>query len=264
MLARIALRIAVVEALRGKTLVGDNVLDSEIGVLSAGPDGTIQTTQDRPFISVYTDTGVVGSDLAGLRALHENGMCTLVLETGVSTGMVERNEVGEPEIVQGLPGTDANFEMILDLVASQIADALTAVDEPWAIIFSALVERVSKIERGRVGQQQTGVRLAAQEFRIDLHLVGDPVRGEPLAEGGAFGLVLDRLVVSDKPAHKVLCERIAALAADVAPDWERARRQLGLSVEETAQLGIEPLVCSLDGSVPEFSVPHLDMEGEAP
>lgn len=32
-LARIALRIAAVEALKGKTLVGDNVLDSPNGAL---------------------------------------------------------------------------------------------------------------------------------------------------------------------------------------------------------------------------------------
>lgn len=64
-LIRIAARMAAVRALRGRTLVGDNVLDSQIGALDVGADGELRTEEDKPFISVYTHGKTTAT---GLRA----------------------------------------------------------------------------------------------------------------------------------------------------------------------------------------------------
>ena len=58
MLGRIALRIAAVQALKGRTLVGDNVLDSRMTALDVDDDGNARTDEDRPFISLY-ESGAV-------------------------------------------------------------------------------------------------------------------------------------------------------------------------------------------------------------
>ena len=51
-LIRYAVRVAAVEAVRGRTLVAGNVLDSENGSLDVLADGTLRTDQDRPFSSI--------------------------------------------------------------------------------------------------------------------------------------------------------------------------------------------------------------------
>lgn len=88
MLARIALRMATIAALKGRTLVEDNVLDSEITALDADADGNLTTDQKRPFISIYTDNGsdafgraADAAPVGAHRSCHRNSGC---LDHGVS------------------------------------------------------------------------------------------------------------------------------------------------------------------------------------
>ena len=54
-LTMMALRIAAVEALKaGGTMVGTNVLDSQISAIDQTVDGDLKTDQKRPFIAVYS------------------------------------------------------------------------------------------------------------------------------------------------------------------------------------------------------------------
>ncbi|MBX8828177.1 hypothetical protein HBA93_21460, partial [Ochrobactrum sp. SFR4] len=88
----IAVRTAAVLALKGSTLVGDNVLDSEIGAIDINDDGTISITDGRPFIAVYSDASFSAAPNTDLRALVTNGNTEIVFETGVTAQMVETNE----------------------------------------------------------------------------------------------------------------------------------------------------------------------------
>ncbi|MBN9052491.1 MAG: hypothetical protein J0H80_01660 [Rhizobiales bacterium] len=86
MLGRIAWRIATIEALKGRTLVGDNILDSQIGALDVAGDGTIRTEMERPFVAVYTDGAVVNERLSS-RELHRCGETDLTIESGITAAM---------------------------------------------------------------------------------------------------------------------------------------------------------------------------------
>ena len=182
-LARIALRIAAVEAIKDQTLVGENVLDSPNGALDIQADGTLRTDEDRPFVSVYTDTGTADS-ITG-RSLIENGSCVLVIESGISMAMTETNsETDVSEIVGvSIPPSDRAFEFYLDVVQRQVLDALSDPDNAWAEIYRSLHYSVTKVEIGGRRNTDDGQRLAGHQIRITLNLIDDPVRGEVEQEG---------------------------------------------------------------------------------
>lgn len=252
MLGRTGLRIVTSEAIRGKTQFGDNVLDSEIGVLSTDADGNVVTDQERPFVAIYTDTGLLETSHHGLRALLSGGLCDLVIELGISARMIVRNDNGSKEVFEGLPATDAAFEQVMDLVARQIVDALLDPEDEWAAIFQAMFTNIVRVERNRVGHHNNGVRLAAQEIRIRGELVDDPVRGCPLVPGGAFALLLEKLEGSADPARLQFRDDVIAIVGGAGPQWRSTQYQRGLSSTEAVALGIRPAVLKTDGSEPDF------------
>lgn len=242
MLTRIALRVAVQEALRGVTIAGDNVLDSQFTALDLDADGSLRTDQDRPFISVYTDGGRVGAGNGFLSLFGTDPTVELVIEAGISAAMMEENpETGALQIVGvGLPDTDANMELTLDLMMRQVADALVAPDSLWADLARELMGDVSSIERSRIGQKQNGTRVAAQEVRISAGLLPDPAKGADLA-GTIYDKFLAALAASsDTRLHKIKTAFEAALTG-TADDWRLVQRELGLTDGQSIALGQRPL-----------------------
>lgn len=179
-LIRIAARIAAVEALKGKTLAGTNVLDSEIGAIDIAADGSASTDEKNAFIAVYTDTANSPGD--PLRALVANGTTDFLFEAGVTAAMTERDpETGAATIVPGVPATDRAFEFFLDMIIRQIGDALTDPGNEWAEVFRKLITKFVSTKRSRTSSDTGGVRMAAQQLLIQADLITDPVRGATLA-----------------------------------------------------------------------------------
>lgn len=260
MLTRIALRVAVQEALRGATLAGDNVLDSQFTALDLGADGALRIDQDRPFISVYTDGGRVGAGNGFLSLFGDDPNVELVIEAGISAAMLELDrETGVTNIIGvGLPDTDANMELTLDLMMRQVADALVAPDNLWADLARELMGNVSSIERSRIGQKQNGTRVAAQEVRISAGLLADPVKGATLA-GSTYAKFLAALAASsDARLRKIQITFETALAGS-ASDWQLVQRELGLTDAQSAALGDRPLVSS-DGSTGTIETVAIEVE----
>lgn len=259
MLSRIALRVAVQEALRGATLAGDNVLDSQFTALDLDSDGSLRTDQDRPFISVYTDGGRIGAGNGFLSLFGDNPNVELVIEAGISAAMLEQNlETGVTSIIGvGLPDTDANMELTLDLMMRQVADALVAPDSLWADLARELMGVVSSIERSRIGQKQNGTRVAAQEVRISAGLLADPVKGADLT-GSTYAKFLAALAASDDlRLHKIKLAFESALTG-TAVDWEIVQRELGLTDGQSIALGGRPLATSGEELV---SIETVTIEG---
>jgi hypothetical protein len=181
-LVRIAVRIAAVEALKGKTLAGENILDSEIGALEADADGALRTVEDRPFVTVYTDAAITKDADTSLRSMVLNGATQILFEAGITAAMTETDpDTDESKLIGiGIPATDRAFEFHLDMVARQIGDALTDPENEWAQIFSAFIQRYVLIERARTSGDDNGVRLAAQQIKLTVDLIADPVKGEAL------------------------------------------------------------------------------------
>lgn len=181
-LTMMALRIAAVEALKaGGTLVGSNVLDSQISAIDQTVDGALQTDQQRPFIAVYSDNAK--ADDLGATGLRANGIIELTFNCGVSLTMGELNkDTGVSEIIEGLPSTDAQFEAILDIVGCQICRVLSDASNPWAQVFGNLCMLVSK-SQVRSSSAVDKVRLACGQVKLVVEAYADPPLGQTFAEG---------------------------------------------------------------------------------
>lgn len=185
-LTMMALRIAAVQALKaGGTLVGDNVLDSQISAIDQTADGQLRSDQQRPFIAVYTDAAKT-QDL-GQTGLRSNGRVDIMFNCGVSVTMAETNkETGETQIVDLFPATDANLEAVLDALDVQISRVLTDPDNPWAQVFGDFVQAYVAKEHVRSSSSAENVRLAAGQTKLTVDVFADPRHGQPLAEGGPW------------------------------------------------------------------------------
>jgi hypothetical protein len=233
MLARLAVRIATIEVLKGATSVGDNVLDSQIAALDIAADGSLRTDQDKPFLSVYVDNSKVEEGLA-VRALHRSGPTDLVIETGIAVTMTETDsETGESRIIGGIPATDPAMEFYLDCVGRQIADALADPRSEWAEIWKGLSGGVVRIERRRTADA-TGTRIAAHQHVITLDLLPDPVFGEPVASTSIWAKLFAKMEAAGHPY-------LAAMQALIgSPDGvlhhEAQRRRFGMTLDEARAL----------------------------
>lgn len=257
-LTRIAARIAAVYALRGRTLVGDNVLDSQIGALDITADGELRTDEERPFISVYADAAK--SDDTVLRSWTDNGATDFFFEMGVTAAHTEFDEeTGETTLIGvGIPATDANFEFTLDVVARQIGDAMTDPENEWAEIFRKFLRGIDRIERARTSGDGSGVRLAAQQIKVTGNLVADPVRGVELKPTSPMALFFAKAatVTVPNPAYDPDDEdssptipdpSLAALATKMRAqldgteyDWQTALRRYGITRSEGEAMLIVP------------------------
>lgn len=249
MLGRIALRMATVESLKGVTIVGSNVLDSEIGALEVGAAGALRTDQESPFIAVFTEASKLEGNKvngAGIRSLHMSGPIDLVLEFGVTSAMTETNDETGATTIVGLeiPATDANLELLLDITERQIVNALTNPQNAWAEIFRGLHSAINKIDRRRTSSAE-GVKVAARQLAINLDLLPDPVYGEPVAASSIWAKFFAKLALDENP--DAVKKRAAMLALLGDPDTTLAgtaqRQRFVLTLDEVRALfdtAVEP------------------------
>lgn len=233
-IGRIALRIATIEALRGTTSVEGNVLDSEIGSLDVAADESLRTNQEKPFISVYTDSAKA-DDLGTGRRLWVNGLTELLIETGIAASMTETNqETGESSIIGGIPATDSAFELFLDVVDRETVAALMDPDNEWAEIWRGLVTNIAKVERRRTADAETGTRMAAHQQCILCDILPDPVYGAPIAPTSLWQRLLDQMAAINHPHLAKLRE---LLGLDVIQlKSAKQRRRFGLTLDEARAL----------------------------
>lgn len=257
-LVRIAARIAAVQALKGKTLVGDNVLDSQIGALDVTADGELRTDADKPFISVYADAAKSEDNV--LRSWVENGATEFLFEAGVTAAHVETDpDTGVSTLIGiGIPGTDANFEFHLDIVARQIGDALSDTENEWAEIFRRMSRSIDKIERARTSGDGSGVRLAAQQIKATVQLIADPVAGVELKPTHPLAAFFAK--AADIPE---LADIVALMEAQLAGEeyqWQSDLRRYGMTREE----GDAMLITTPDGAEPDIEIVEVDAAPAVP
>jgi hypothetical protein len=243
-LMRIAARIAAVQALKGKTLVGDNVLDSQIGALDVAADGTLRTEEESPFITVYTDAAK--SEGNRLRSWLDNGATEFLFEAGITAGhTVTDPDTGESVLV-GIPATDASFELLLDIVARQIGDAMTDPDNEWATIFARMNMGNTSVERARTSNDSGGVRLAAQQIKLTVSLIADPALGAELKPEHPLAQFFAKVATLNDPAINKQAELMQICLAGSAADWKVNLRRYGHTNIEGVNLGLVPVA---DGDI---------------
>ena len=259
MLGRLVLRLVTIEALKGRTWVGENVLDSEIGALDADADGTLTTDQQKPFVMVYTDKGVEND--GGDRALHRSGHTELVIEIAIAATMTIRNEAGDKEVVAGIPSTDAAFEFYLDVVGRQVASALADPLSEWAELWRSLSGSIVKIDRRRTSDA-TGTKVAAHQIVITLALLPDPVFGEPLAQTSVWAKLLAKLETAGHPYLETIRDLIGDPAGVLMS--EAQRRRFGMTLDEARAL-LDIAVQPAEATEPDIETVTVERtEGPAP
>lgn len=260
MIGRIALRIATISALKGRTLVGDKVLDSEMVALDHDENGKLFTRQKRPFITVYTGDAEVDGDLS-VRSLHKSGITELIIEIAVASTLSVRNDKGNQEVVAGIPATDENFEFFLDVTARQVINALSDPNNEWSEIWRNLTNRVVAIVRRRTSSA-LGERFAAMQIVILVDLLPDPLSGAALAPTGIWAKLFARLgeptvenpdhdpddpdsppmVVDPEVAAKLIVLQSLLGEAGQSTELDEARRRFGLTrgEAEAMLLSLQP------------------------
>jgi len=272
-LVRIALRIAGVLAMKDRTDVGPNVLNSQFGALDVGADNTIRTDQQKPFLSLYTD-GARAGDGANLpetttidvRSLMPNGLTDLVIEAGITAAMVQSDPVTDEDVVTGLgvPATDENLETQLDIILRQAGNALTDPDNEWAQIFCSLIIRFVRFERVRAGSAE-GQRAAAHQMRITAELIDDPLFGEPLDPEEPMARFLAKAAAVENDENlAAIANKIAGLVGGNDPAWLSLQRRHGLTREELLALGRGPLADDVNRETPVFGRGIVDVDGHSP
>jgi len=232
-IGRLALRICTVEALKGRTSVKDNVLDSQIGALDIGADSALRTDQEKPFISVYTELSAT-SDLSA-RSLWQNGVTELLIESGITATMTETDpETDESVVIPGIPATDQAFELFLDCLDREVINALTDPDNIWAEIWRGLISGIPKIECKRISDVTTGVRIAAHQQSIICDLLPDPVFAATIAPTSIWKKFIDQMRVEGHP-YLPLIEKLLGMGM-VELESTAQRRRFGLTLDEARAL----------------------------
>lgn len=254
-----ALRIAAVNAVKSAgTLVGSNVLDSKIAPIDVGDGGQLSTSQDHPFVAVYTDKAA--SDDLGSVGLRANGRIELTFNCGVALSMWQTNketgvstlDAGDGEWVQGFPATDENFEFTIDVICAQIIRALGDPDNAWGQVFSGLCQVVSK-SQVRSGSAVEQVRLACGQLKLTVQAHADPAFGQPLAPDGFwsdFLALMQRDALPQLPFFQML---LGDPSVDGSPD---VTALAGLTISDAQMLKLY----GLDGAPVAVEIASVSSE----
>lgn len=239
MLARLALRLATVQALRGRTLAGASVRDSELS-----PIDEVGAAEAAPVVVVYTDDGnfsAAGRDLFACQGdgRVEFGYQQLVIEIALTKRMKFRAEDGlEVEDVLP-PALDPALAFALDLIERQIYCALmdTAPGAVWAEMWRRLAidvgDRVSQLGNAK----HEGLRVAGRQIRLSVRLPRDPAPG---AAAGPLWTDFMALVAATPDLAPLVPALTAALAGTPVTDWRQTARTYGLTGGEARAMLIAP------------------------
>lgn len=234
MLNRLALRIATVRALRGKTYALANVFDSQQTAID-----DLARDQPQPFIVVYTDDGRYNSghrDLLSYTGDHrvDVGYQHLVIEMGITQLMTLRDDAGNELTGAGSPRTDAALEYRIDLMERQVIAALLDQSSDWAGFWREMVVKVATRDSSRGGNVQDGVRFVGRQIRLSVELWREPTPGAALSKLWQRFLALAQ---ADADLAPLVPDVVASLAgAGTYTDSQLVAMTYGLSGSEMAAL----------------------------
>lgn len=231
-ITRLALRICAVEALKNNTLVGNSVYNSRHGVLDSSRAGEITTSEERPFIAVYTETSIDREESGFL--LRSNTNLDFIFEFAIAQCMSIQKEDGSSFFAPFIPDTDEGMECYLDIVETGISAALRDEKNAWAEVWRKLAGRVVETEHRRISNETEGTSLAAHQLRLRLDAVIDPVLGEKIGDGSAWASFLYLLQKYNNPWASVI---LPMFKEDQNAGSNRNR--FGLTLEQARSLAVE-------------------------
>lgn len=223
---RLASRLVIVMALRGRTLAGPTVADSEITPFDKKAVESVS-----PFVSVYSDDQV--RNARGIDPARPVDRLTVTIEIGVSA----KAQTDTGDEVEGLPVTDAGMELTLDAIERQILTILADDTNPWSGIWMRLYRGDPEIKSTR-GAGDDGVRFAGRQIKITVEPLKEPPSG--VAATGVWAELL--ALVDSAPGRERTARTLHELIEAPAPadDWFALRRDLMMSAVEGSALLLDP------------------------
>lgn len=240
-LAREALRLCTVRALRGKTHAGDRVRDSE-----QGPADDFAADKALPEILVYTDEGASG---VAPRDLFDGGVYDLVIEIVMTQRMKVQFEGGGESEVVDMPQTDAAMELTIGAIEREIKCALMQPDSPWAEIWRRFALKYSVKDR-RGSSMRDGLRFAGRQLALAVELPRDPVPGQAPGPLWTDFLALVDATPDLVPISPVLHALVAGGDVEL-PAWQVLRGGYGMTLDEARALQLAPPAAA-EATSPDF------------
>ncbi|UYO50331.1 hypothetical protein KQX64_07085 [Rhodopseudomonas palustris] len=246
-LINLAVRLSAVKALKGATLAGSRVFDSQIDALDD------RITKDKaPAIVVYIDEdegSPVGCDL-----VNADRSLSLVIEISVASKII----VGDvTEVV--IPYTDPGLEASLNIIGWQVMRSLQASDSEWAKLWRLFVTQILGFSSYRGASAEKGVRWAARQIVLKCETLSEPAYGLAPAAGEAWGQFLAALSADADPGLASLSGLLRQVIAEPElPDWRSAAAVLGVNADIAAGIGIAPA----DPTMPEAAPPATEIIAE--
>ncbi|MCW4114745.1 hypothetical protein NPA31_007185 [Aurantimonas sp. MSK8Z-1] len=241
-LSRLAAQLCAVQALRGRTLVGDNVRDSETGIIQIDADGSIATSLDRPFVNVFCDDTLAADTLR--RDLWGGGRLTMSFEFGVTAAMplvtpdgryLIDSETDQIATAARAKPSDAQINILVELVERQIRACLMDPGNPWAELWREFMTGNYRVESLRGASDKDGLRFGARRLRVTADLLPDLPSGSPIAATSTWRRFLDALPGSQ--IETIAVEFAAMLGgADHEDALDALRRRYGLTRDEAGAL----------------------------
>ena len=233
-LAREALRLCTVHALRGKTVVGDKVRDSE-----QGSADDYAENKPAPEVLVYTDDGSFGRNG---RELFAGGVTDLVIEIVMTQKMrIKLEETGEDGWAWESPPTDAAMEFTLGIITRQIIVALMDGTDPWAELWRRLSQSIGECKDRRGSSMRDGVRFCGRQLTLPVELIGDPKPGTaPGPVWTGFLALLDGSADASLQAVAPVWRALVEGKELDLPDWQILRAGYGLTADEARAMQIAP------------------------
>lgn len=242
MLTRLAAQLCAVQALKGATIVQNNVRDSSVGVIAIDADGDIRTTEQKPFINVFSEDTASSGDTAALVGPSQS---TQVFQFGITSAMplitADGNylvdaETGEIVFAERDKPSDAQINILLEVVERQIRVALTDPNNAWAELWGSFYSNTLEVKSMRGQSARESVRFGARQLSVTGTLIAEPPYGMPVKDKSIWKNFLDQLTGSEIEHVRDDIERLIG-SGDLQSDLDYLRRRYGHSGEQATALG---------------------------
>lgn len=236
-IVRQLLVIAIVEALRNRTMAGPQVFDSTIDTLDR-----LRSGESRPLLIFSVEEAEHEPDRqADSGFIGRAARLKLLVQAVIVSGREIRDAQGVA-VVASVGETDAAYEARLNLLDRQWKQLLHDHDGEWAAIFRGLLDGrgIGTIRDMRAVDPETGGKQALRLTEVSLSVMPDPLPGEPIPAPIERGLAA---MESDGDAGYALVaaqwRQILGETGDW-PDWRALQSALFETRDGMAALGQGP------------------------
>lgn len=249
---RPVLRVCAVAALRSSTFAMERVADSDNGPLL----DALLDTAPKPYITVFTDDDI-RTEFDGMDFSGSTRRISLAIESGVGTAVIIKP--GDPAQLR-VPQTNEAMELLLDVLESQITDALFCTpSSPWCQLIKQMVLRIDRVPMTRGGAADKGTRWAARNVTYVCECISDPSPGVPLPDGHPINAFLtlaetNPITGLDTLSSAKIIRTIYDPSLPPALRWKQIEALMGISSTAVTAIGLGPALPALS----EESEPALE------